>query len=54
MTWKEFKDEAEKQCITDDMEIHYIDVTFPTAEEMRVSPQGNEGDDNELGFIITG
>lgn len=36
MTWKEFKEEAERQGVQDDTRIHIIDVTDP--DKLRVRP----------------
>lgn len=52
MTWKEFKEKVEAAGVTDEMEIRYIDVSFPM--ELSVSPQDEEdGKPNSLGITVT-
>ncbi len=44
MTWKEFKDAAEEEGVTDDMEIQYIDRSMASPSDLNVSlPNHEEG-----------
>lgn len=45
MTWKEFKESVEAQGITNEMEIWYIDISFPQ--------KINVGQDQDCGFCIS-
>lgn len=36
LTWKEFKELAEKKGVTDDMKIDYIDISYPTDIDVRI------------------
>jgi hypothetical protein len=52
MTWGEFKALVEGiGGVTDSMEIWYIDISFPEAKQLSVTPQG-EGS-NSIGISIT-
>jgi hypothetical protein len=52
MTWGEFKEEAESQGIRDEMEIWFINVSFP--DEISAHPQQDDGEGpNEIGLSIT-
>jgi hypothetical protein len=44
MTWKEFKDEVEKQGVTDDMEVHYIDIGFGDAAYLNIEIDKEDND----------
>ncbi len=50
MTWGEFKQAAEDGGVTDEMDIWFIDVSFPT--EISVCPQ-EENQPNDIGISIT-
>ncbi len=50
MTWKEFKAKVEADGVTDDMEMWFIDVSFPS--EVHASPQEDDTP-NEIGFSVT-
>ena len=42
MTWKEFKDKVEAEGVKDDMEIWYIDTSFPSEERLVISPEDEQ------------
>jgi hypothetical protein len=50
MTWGEFKKAVEEGGVTDEMEIWFIDVSFPY--EICAQPQ-EEGTPNEIGITVT-
>ncbi len=53
MTWGDFKQEAERQGIKDEMDIWFIDVSFPSdPTDISACPQ-EEGSPNDIGFSIT-
>jgi hypothetical protein len=52
MTWKRFKDIVESKGVTDDQEIWYIDVSFPTETNLSVHPERVDVPD-DLGLTVT-
>lgn len=43
MTWKELKEALERLGLKDEDTVWYIDVTFPTFDDLRVDhPKGSE------------
>jgi hypothetical protein len=48
MTWKQFKEEVERNGVTDEMEIFYIDVNMPNRLHVCLP----EKDSDDFGFTV--
>ena len=52
MTWKEFKEKAESEGVTDDMDIWYIDISFPDEKRIEVYPVEGGDEEKNMGLVI--